>query len=363
MKRYILSNGGIFRPMSPEEKEFSIDSALSAPVVSSDFLSSISQIISPRRKQELLDLAELIANKFEQYVDTRIRRSQEVRPYRDADKFPHRQYHIEAELAYAYQLLNLLDTEKYPANYGEESLRLRKEVAEKTNHFSIMPTLGFTSMLRMAALKYMDAALVHIHREEAQQTIDRDVGETVRQVREAIELYRTLRKNVERLTLDDDMQNGLWEELSGCRSVEGLMEFVERYTGLKTEAGVQKGAAVEHFQWLLQGMYEQHTEDILFGEIRCHALLGDYDRLLETVDALEAFQGSGRYKPSRLIMESAAVIKQQAKNNLSDGGSSKLFVSNSSDEHAQYARRLVLNREVVNPQTIEQELMWVIDNS
>jgi len=365
MDDFTLSEGGILRPMTPEEQKFGRDSLQAAPVVATDLFSSISQIISPRRKKEIIGLAEMITEDFEEHVDTRIRNSAEIRSYRDADEFPVRQLHITVELAYAYQLLHLFNPEIYGQRYAEESHRLRIEVAEKTDNFAKMPTLGFTAMLRLATLLYVHAALQHLELEEKKVCVDEQIEQDFRgEVEEALTIYQATINIAARYRLDDAEHDAISERLKQTRSIEDAIRLFGDGANLFNAPGegFERETAIEHYRWLMQDMYVQHTEDILFGMMRCYALLGDYGKLIETADMLEAFQTSEGYKPSRLIRESAEIIRQQALTNQA-AGNSVPFVADSLEEHAKYARSLVLNREVMQPRTAEQELGWVEDNS
>jgi len=353
MEGYTVSEGGILRPMSVEERKFGRDCVLTAPVVITDFLSSISQIISPRRKDEIIGLAKLIANEFEEHVDTRIRSSSELRVHRDTDEFPVRQYHITLELAYAYQLLAMFDHERYPVNYQDESQRLMVELVEKTNQFAMMPTLEFTVALRLATMQYFDSALCNIYseqgeappdkRKETNQYIESGVAKALRCYKQAREIAVRYMNNV---NIDTK-----WKQIMQTKSLEGFMKELENDVNQLTSSNdeIEKAGIREHYEWILQGMYEQQLEDILFGEMRCYALFGDYDKLIETADVLEIIQTKGRYQPSRLIRESATIVRQQAMNNQSEGLTIP-FVADSSEEHAEYIRSLVFGREIRQPQ-------------
>lgn len=155
-----------------------------------DMFSSCAQFLSPRRLQELNALAELIRDKVEPHVHTKLQRGQIVQPDKDADEFPHIKAMFETELAFAYSILAATGRRDERKDFFEEGNCLSRQGYDGIRQNLTYSSNFLNALLRIATKHYFYVAWYKL--QQVQTGISNVPDETVEQtLKNSVEFYQS----------------------------------------------------------------------------------------------------------------------------------------------------------------------------
>lgn len=313
-----------------------------------DMFSSCAQFLSPRRLQELNALAELIRDKVEPHVHTKLQRGQIVQPDKDADEFPHIKAMFETELAFAYSILAATGRRDERKDFAVEGNRLSLQGYDGIRQNPTYSSNFLNALLRIATKHYFYVAWYRLQQTHTGVSYVSD--ETIYQELEnSIEFYQSALRAI--YGMDKQVVRPLQKLTRDIREKVGYVKLgiglEERFReeGQKNAHQIARNVATSDHVALLQ--------DVLFGLARAYALRGEKTEKLG--DKVADFAGShipctlkGAIKAFRTLFQdtriepSAALIK-----NIDilerDAAESKglPFVSDSAEINNETAREIV----------------------
>lgn len=307
-------DGYVFRPRTREEDQEILWHSLHAPLITADYLSSISQVLSPRRHIELRDLARIIRDTAEPQVKTGIPHDLGVRVEHDADIYPNIQAGLKVELMYAYALLHATDQTQEPeqrAAYLQETKRLEKEVREDHDSKKLYIHADVTHPLRGASMNYCRAAWNFLNKG--------DKAVTKRLLDGVLSTYANVKKMTTFLQSDESKKMAQQMREQG---IEAIPEIAAAFLHLGQETFNQRGIKVD--KWgaeeivtlLVVDNFPALHQDVLFGEMRCYALQGNYNLLTKTKKELDDFYQANEYPSAPIIKAAAESMMDEAKKNI-----------------------------------------------
>lgn len=323
-KMLTRDESGLYRPRTIEENQEVMMHILNAPLLDADYVSSISQVLSPRRPTELRDLARIIRDTAEPHVQTAIPNDLRVRPHRSADNYPHIQAGLKVELMYAYALLQATENSERRNEYLEEAARLEEDIQKDlaAKKFFIGAFLNYT--LRGATLRYFGAAWNTLN--------DGDKRTTEAFIDESLLFYQQTKEGIK----DFQSSEKQYAEIVRSHGVRDIFEraqlLFDKKDTLKSLQGMEadKGGIEEFLIMLATNQFGSLLQDVLFGEMRCYALQGNYRMLTKTAQEFREFTKNPENKPAPVITESATIINYDAdKNKIPDDLIHTPFISDS----------------------------------
>ncbi len=326
---FITTDSGLYRPRTREEDKELEMHVLNAPLIQADYVSSISQILSPIRIREITGLAKIIRDIAEPHVQTTIPNDMRVRPYRDADYYPHIQTGLKVELAYAYLMLSVTEQDSRKRNeYLQEAQRLEREVNSLLVAKNFFMHAAISYRMRGAAISYFAAASKFLN--------NGDLSATETDINNALKLYSDTKRFLIQIQSDEDLKklvNRIRE--NGINGLSVIHEIASQWAKNQNNAAARDIQADvwgydEFITMAVSNQFEGLMQDVLFGEMRCYALQGNYRMLTKTARELHEFAQNPKNMPAPVITESATIIKYDAeRNKLSDDLVCTPFVSDS----------------------------------
>lgn len=305
---FTRTDSGLYRPRTIEEDRELETAILSAPLLEADYVSSISQILSPRRGKELISLAKIIRDAAEPQVRTTIPNDLAVRPYRKADSHPHLQAGLKVELMYSYLLLHAGEQDSGKrAEYLQEAQRLEKEVTNSLNDKNLFIQAGTMYNLRSATIFYFRAAWNFLN--------NGDPSITKANTNVALQWY----DNIEKFLVGMQSTRAReFMEVIGKYWAAGTPEVVESFPQLLARAGIKAdhGGIDELVTMLITDQFAGLRQDALFGKMRCYALLGNKKKFIRTSRELADYVHVQKNNPAPVITKSCVVMMDDYKKNL-----------------------------------------------
>ncbi len=307
-------DGYVFRPRTREEDQEILWHCLHAPLITADYVSSISQVLSPRRPVELRDLARIIRDTAEPQVKTGIPHDLGVRVEHDADLYPNIQAGLKVELMYAYALLHATDqtqTAEQRVAYLQEAARLEKEVCEDRNSKKLYVHADVTHPLRGASMNYCRAAWNFLNKG--------DEAVTKRLLTGVLQQYSYLRKITSFYQSNESKKIAQQMRESGIEAIPKMAAaFLHLGQEMFSKQGIQidKWSAEELVTLLIVDNFPTLHQDVLLGEMRCYALQGNYKMLTKTKKELDVFYQANEYPSASIIKAAAESMMDEAKKNI-----------------------------------------------
>lgn len=308
---FTRTDSGLYRPRTIEEDRELEMHVLNAPLIEADYVSSISQVLSPRRSKELNDLAKIIRNITEPHVRTSIPDDMTVRIHRDADYHPHIQTSLKGELMYSYLLLYAIEQDsKKEAEYLQEAQRLEREIIDDINKKNLFTHAIVTYKMRSATTFYFRAAWNFINNGES--------SATKTNLNTALQYYNRIKKFL--VFMQSDISRKIAENIGeyGIRGISKIAQLCADNSDKFAEAGlkVEKEGFDELFTMVISGQFEGLMQDVLFGEMRCYALQGNNRKFKKASRELADYIENPKNKPAPVITKSCAVMMDDTIENL-----------------------------------------------
>ncbi len=308
---FARTDSGLYRPRTIEEDRELEMHVLNAPLIEADYVSSISQVLSPRRGKELIDLAKIIRDTAEPHVGTTIPNDMRVRGYRDADYHPHIQAGLKVELMYSYLLLHAAEQDnRKRAEYLQEAQRLEREINDNIDKKNLFIHAIVIYEMRSATTFYFRAAWNFINNGEP--------SATKTNLNIALQYYDRMKKYL--VFMQSDASRKIAENIGtyGIRGISKIAQLCADNSNKFAEAGlkVEKEGFDELFTMLISDQFEGLMQDVLFGEMRCYALQGDNKKFKKSSRELADYIENPKNKPAPVITKSCAVMMDDAIKNL-----------------------------------------------
>jgi len=294
---FVKTESGLYRPRTTEDdRELEMNLLSIDPLCKADYISSISQVLSPRRGKELISLAKIIRDTVEPYVRTAISN--------DADYHPHIQASLKVELMYAYALLHAGEQDrKKRSDYYEEARRLDREVTSSSNDKDLFEHAAIAYTMRSATWFYFNAAWNFLNK--GKQSI------TNSNLNSALQYYSDVKKRLVVMCSEQPRKFAKHVKQYGIKKIPEIVQLSIDSGSLKFD----KESIEEFITMLVSDQFENLMQDVLFGEMRCYALQGKNRKFKKVSKELTTNVQDPRIKPAQIITESYVRMMNDAEKN------------------------------------------------
>lgn len=314
-----------------------------------DMFSSCAQFLSPRRLQELNALAELIRDRVEPHVHTKLQRSQIVQLDKNADEFPHIKAMFETELAFAYSILSATGRRDKRKDFAVEGNRLSRQGYDGIRQNPTYSSNFLNALLRIATKHYFyvawyslqqtqHTAVSYVSDKTVYQELENSIGFYKSALRAIYGMDKQVVRPLQKLTRDTREKVGYIELGIG-------LEELFREEGQKNAHQIVRNVATSDHVALLQ--------DVLFGLARAYALRGEKTEKLggKVADfagshiprtlkgAIKAFRAlfkDQRIEPSAALVKNMDILERDMAESKGEP-----FVSDSAEINNQMAHKIV----------------------